>query len=73
MNKFFEVTVAVTIGQSKNGKDKVNKEVFLVDSQSVTEAEALVVRDFIDSKVTLDYKVIGVKESRIIQVIDGRR
>ena len=69
MTKFYEVTVAVTVGVSKNGKEKINKEVYLVDALTITEAEARVVKDFVDSKVSLDYKVVGAKESRIISVI----
>lgn len=69
-NKYFEATVEIVIGQTKTGKDKKNKEVYLVDAQSVTEAEARVVKDFEDSGVNLDYKVVQVKESRIERVIE---
>jgi|TARA_A200000159_G_scaffold58360_1_gene53845 hypothetical protein len=69
MNKFFEVTVSIVVATLKNGKDKKNKEIYLVDALSVTEAEAKVVKDFEDSGVQIDYKVVGAKESRIIRVI----
>ena len=46
------------------------KEIYLVDSQSVTEAESRVVKDFEDSGVQIDYKVVGGKESRILRVIE---
>ena len=42
MSKFFEVTVEVVVATLKNGKDKKNKETYLVDAMSVTEAEARV-------------------------------
>tara|TARA_B100000530_G_scaffold60145_1_gene34846 strand:- start:562 stop:777 length:216 start_codon:yes stop_codon:yes gene_type:complete len=71
MNKFFEVTVSIVVATLKNGKDKKNKEIYLVDALSVTEAEAKVVKDFEASGIQLDYKVIGAKESRIIRVIEG--
>ena len=71
MNKFFEVTVPIVVATLKNGKDKKNKEIYLVDALSVTEAEAKVVKDFEASGIQLDYKVIGAKESRIIRVIEG--
>ena len=45
MNKYFEVTVEVVVAQLKNGKEKKNKEIYLVDAQSVTEAEARVIKD----------------------------
>ena len=69
MNKFFEVTVSIVVATLKNGKDKKNKEIYLVDALSVTEAEAKVVKDFEDSGVQIDNKVVGAKESRIIRVI----
>lgn len=67
MKKYFEVTVAIVIATLKNGKDKINKEIYLVDAMSVTEAEAKVVSHF--SGITLDYKVIGAKESRIQAIL----
>tara|TARA_B100000676_G_C17648323_1_gene615209 strand:- start:35 stop:247 length:213 start_codon:yes stop_codon:yes gene_type:complete len=70
MAKFFEVTVEVVVATLKNGKDKKVKEIYLVDSQSVTEAETRVVKDFEDAGVQIDYKVVGAKESRILRVIE---
>jgi|TARA_B100000768_G_C10893779_1_gene214771 hypothetical protein len=70
MSKFFEVTVEVVVATLKNGKDKKNKEVYLVDAMSVTEAEARVVKDFTDSGVQMDYKVSMAKESRVLRVIE---
>jgi hypothetical protein len=70
MNKYFEVTVEVVVATLKNGKDKKNKEIYLVEALSVTEAEARVVGDFEKAGVKLDYKVVGAKESRIIRVIE---
>lgn len=70
MSKFFEVTVEVVVATLKNGKDKKNKEVYLVDAMSVTEAEARVVKDFNDSGVQMDYKVSMAKESRVLRVIE---
>ena len=70
MAKFFEVTVEVVVATLKNGKDKKVKEIYLVDSQSVTEAESRVVKDFEDSGVQIDYKVVGAKEKRIVRVIE---
>lgn len=69
MSKFFEVTVEMST-PSPRGKDKKVKESYLCDAMSVTEAEARVVKDFEETGVTIDYKVIGVKESRIIRVIE---
>ena len=70
MAKYFEVTVEVVVATLKNGKDKKVKEIYLVDSQSVTEAESRVVKDFEDAGVQIDYKVVGARESRILRVIE---
>ena len=70
MSKFFEVTVSIVVATLKNGKDKKNKEIYLVDALSVTEAEARTVKDFEDSGVQISYKVSGAKESRILRVIE---
>ena len=70
MSKFFEVTVEVVVATLKNGKDKKAKEIYLVDAQSVTEAESRVVSDFEQSGIQISYKVSGAKESRVIRVIE---
>jgi hypothetical protein len=70
MSKYFEVTVEVVVATLKNGKDKKNKEIYLVDAVSVTEAEARVVKDFEAAGVNIDYKVSGAKESRVLRVIE---
>ena len=70
MAKFFEVTVEVVVATLKNGKDKKAKEIYLVDSKSVTEAQSRVVKDCEDSGVQIEYKVVGAKESRILRVIE---
>lgn len=69
-SKYFEVTVEIIVGQTKTGKDRKQKERYLVDAMSVTEAEARVVEDFEKSSTQLDYKVVGAKESRIERVIE---
>ena len=70
MTKYFEVTVEVEVATLKNGNPKLKKEIYLVDAQSVTEAESRVVKDFEDSGVQIDYKVSGAKESRVLRVIE---
>jgi hypothetical protein len=70
MSKYFEVTVEMVVSTQKNGKDKKAKEIYLVDAMSVTEAESRVIKDFEESGVQIDYKVSGVKESRVIRVIE---
>lgn len=70
MSKYFEVTVEVVVATQKNGKEKKNKEIYLVDAMSVTEAESRVVQDFTEAGVQIDYKVSGARESRVIRVIE---
>jgi hypothetical protein len=38
---------------------------------SVTEAEARVVKLFVDSAINVDYEVTGAKESKIIEVVNA--
>ena len=70
MSKYYEVTVEVVIGTQKNGKDKKAKEVFLVDAQTVTEAEAKVYKDYETTSAHMDFMVKSAKESRVLRVID---
>lgn len=70
MGKYFEVSVELVIAVLKNGKDKKQKEVYLVDAMSVTEAEKRVIGDFEEAGVQLDYKVVSARESKIIRVIE---
>lgn len=70
MGKYFEVSVDLIIAVQKNGKDKKQKEVYLVDAMSVTEAEKRVIADFENSGIQLDYKVVSAKESKVIRVIE---
>lgn len=69
--KYFEASVEIITEIGNNGKEKKVKEVFLVDAQSVTEAEARVVEDFEQSGMQLDYRVVQVKESKIQTVISA--
>jgi len=70
MNKFYEVTVAIVVATLKNGKDKVIKELYLVNAMSVTEAEARLIKYFEKLGTTVDYTVKSAKESRVIQVVE---
>lgn len=69
MAKFYEVSVEMVLDITKSGKEKKTKETYLVDAHSVTEAEARVVKDFMETSPNLDFKVISAKESRIVRVI----
>ena len=67
---YVEVVVEIIVGQSKSGADKKVKESYLVDADSVTEAESRVIKDFTESGAVLDFRVISTKESKIIRIIE---
>ena len=67
MAKFYSVLVAVEVEDAK-GKIKKNKENYLVDALSVTEAEAKLVNKCVSEGVNLEYEVVKVSETRIIEV-----
>ena len=67
MAKFYSVTVAIEIEDAK-GKIKKQKENYLVDALSVTEAETKLVNKFTKEAVKLEYEVIKVSETNIIEV-----
>ncbi|CAB4143413.1 Protein of unknown function DUF4494 [uncultured Caudovirales phage] len=67
MAKYYAVTVAVEIEDAK-GKIKKQKEQYLVDAMSVTEAEAKMVKKFTNDAVQLEYEVVKVSETKVIEV-----
>jgi len=67
MAKFYSVLVSVEVEDAK-GKIKKNKEQYLVDALSVTEAEAKLVKKFTDDGMRLEYEVVKVLETKIIEV-----
>jgi hypothetical protein len=70
--KYFEVLVSIkteTEGYKGALKIKNVKETYLVDAMSVTEAEARVVKLFAQSGFSQDFEVIGVKGSKVIEVV----
>ena len=52
-----------------NGKTKTTTETYLVESMSVTEAEARVHEDF--KSYNQDFEVTEVRQSKIIKVLDS--
>ena len=70
MTKYFEVTVQIKL-ESEDSKGNVKikniNEQYLVDAMTCTEAEARVVKKF--SGATVDFQVVSVKGSKIIEVI----
>jgi len=71
--KYFEVLVSIkTESEGYKGAIKIKnvKETYLVDAMSVTEAEARVVKLFAQSGFSQDFEVIGVKGSKVIEVVN---
>jgi hypothetical protein len=69
--KYFEVTVQVKVeSEDSKGNVKVKRisEIYLVDAMSVTEAEARVVKLF--AKCSLDFEVVSVRGSKVLEVIN---
>lgn len=72
--KYFEVLVSIkteTEGYKGAVKIKSVKETYLVDAMSVTEAEARVIKLFAQSGFSQDFEVIGVKGSKVIEVVNA--
>ena len=70
--QFFEVVVEVKteVADSKgNTRIKKNKETYLVDEMTVTEAEARTVGMFLKNGFSQDFNVVSVRESYIMEVI----
>ena len=67
MAKYYAVTVAVEVEDAK-GKIKKQREQYLVDALSVTEAEAKLVQKFVDEAVQLEYEVVIVSDTKILEV-----
>jgi hypothetical protein len=73
---YYEVLVSIkteTEGYKGAVKIKSVKETYLVDAMSVTEAEARVVKLFAQSGFSQDFEVIGVKGSKVIEVVNAEQ
>ena len=67
MASYFQVKVQFTVEDSK-GKVKKQNVLYLVDAQSVTEAEARTVQ-FLESQGEQEFEVKAASESPIVQVV----
>ena len=64
---YFIATVKVQ-DQNERGRITSNNEVYCVVAETVTEAEAKVVKEF--EGYNMDYHVKSVKESKIIKILE---
>jgi hypothetical protein len=67
MTKYFQ-TVVTFITESDNGKTKKQSLIYLVDSESVTEAEARTIK-FLSDRGETNFEVKAAAESKISEVI----
>ena len=64
---YFIATVKVQ-DQNERGRVTSNNEVYCVEAETVTEAEATVEKEL--EYYTMDYHVKSVKESKIIKILE---
>ena len=64
---YFIATVKVQ-DQNERGRVTSNNEVYCVEAETVTEAEAKVVKEFENQGV--EYHVKSVKESKILKILE---
>lgn len=64
---FFTAKVKVETEDEKTGKVKSVSEVYLVEAESVTDAEASIFKRF--EGWNLDFKVVSVAKSNILEVV----
>ena len=64
---YFIATVKVQ-DQNERGRITSNNEVYCVESETVTEAEAKVVKEF--EGYQMEYHVKSVKESKILKILE---
>ena len=64
---YFIATVKVQ-DENERGRVTSTNEVYCVEAETVTEAEAKVVKEF--ESYTMDYHVKSVKESKIIKILE---
>lgn len=68
MNKYYQVNVEVKFEDEK-GKVKKQREQYLADAVSCLDAENSVTKKFVDSGDNLNFKIVSVKETKILEVL----
>jgi hypothetical protein len=66
---YFQATVEI-LDINDKGKQTKNKELYLVDAVSVTDAEVKVTKMFEDEGARVSFQVKSVRETKILQVIE---
>jgi hypothetical protein len=68
VNSYFRVIAKVDF-EGENGKIKHTNEEYLISAVNVTDAETKLFKFYEDKGYTQDFKVISVRETKIITVI----
>ncbi len=68
MNKYFNVVVQTKVEDEK-GKLKKQNEQYIVSAISCLDAETITVKKFVDEGTNLDFKVVSIKETKILEVL----
>jgi len=66
--KFYQVNVEL-LTESDTGKQKKIREQYLAWASSCLEAETTTTKKFVDEGTTLDFKIVSVKETKILEVL----
>ena len=64
----YYISIVKVKDENERGRITSTNEVYCVEAESVTEAEAKVVKEFEGAGV--EYQVKAVKESKIIKILD---
>jgi len=68
MSKYFQVNVQVKTEDEK-GKLKKQNEQYIVSAISCLDAETITIKKFVDEGTNLDFKVVSIKETKILEVL----
>lgn len=71
MNKYYQVNVEIKT-ESDSGKVKKIREQYLVDAISCLDAETITSTFFVEQGDNLDFKIVSVKETKILEVLPNK-
>ena len=64
----YYISTVKVMDENERGRISSTNEIYCVEAESCTEAEAKVVKEF--EGYSLDYQVKSVKESKIIKILE---
>lgn len=63
--------VRIKIASDANGKVKWTPELYLVNATSVTDAEAIMVKDLTQNSPGVEFEIVAVSETKILNVLNA--